>query len=174
MSEKADAFIKEYANEIVRATYGTGLLPSVAIAQAALETGWGSTIKKAANNMFGIKGTNWNGKVISLNTSEVINGVRKSYAGTGKTYSSYSIALADGANRYTIFRAYDSIRDSVEDHNKLITGSSRYKPVLAETTPEGQARALQSCGYATATGYADSLIRIIQQYNLAEYDKKKS
>lgn len=174
MGAKQDNFLKQYAADIVSVTAGTGLLPSVVIAQAALETGWGDSVKRAANNLFGIKGTNWNGKVISLNTTEYVGGVKKSFAGTGKTYSSYNLAIADGANRYTIFRAYDSVRESVKDHNKLITTSSRYKPVLAETTAEGQAEALQSCGYATAPNYANTLINIIRQYDLAEYDKKKS
>lgn len=174
MSSKTDQFLKTYADTITAATLGTGVLPSVVIAQAALETVWGDSIKRAANNMFGIKGTNWNGKVISLNTTEYIGGVKKSIAGTGKTYDSYDLALADGANRYTIFRAYSSVKASIEDHNKLITSASRYKPVLAETTPEGQARALQACGYSTSGNYAQSLINIINQYNLTEYDKKKS
>ncbi len=174
MSSKTDQFLKTYADTITAATLGTGVLPSVVIAQAALETGWGDSIKRAANNMFGIKGTNWNGKVISLNTTEYVGGVKKSIAGTGKTYDSYDLALADGANRYTIFRVYSSVKASIEDHNKLITSASRYKPVLAETTPEGQARALQNCGYSTSANYAQSLINIINQYNLTEYDKKKS
>ena len=168
------AFINEYGDTITAVTAGTGLLSSVVIAQAALETGWGSSVKKAANNMFGIKATNaWTGKVISLNTSEYINGFKQSISGTGKKYDSYTLALADGANRYTIFRAYDSIKASIKDHNKLITSSSRYKPVLAERTPEGQAKALQDCGYSTSPNYASSLIKIISQYNLTEFDKKK-
>ena len=174
MSAKTDNFLKQYADDIVSATAGTGLFPSVVIAQAALETGWGDSVKRAANNMFGIKGTNWKGKVISLNTTEYIGDVKKAVAGTGKTYGSYDQAVADGANRYTIFRVYGSVRESINDHNKLITSSSRYKPVMEATTPEGQARALQACGYSTSANYAQSLINIINQYNLTEYDKKKS
>jgi flagellum-specific peptidoglycan hydrolase FlgJ len=174
MSAKTDNFLKQYADDIVSATAGTGLFPSVVIAQAALETGWGDSVKRAANNMFGIKGTNWKGKVISLNTTEYIGGVKKAVAGTGKIYGSYDQAVADGANRYTIFRVYGSVRESINDHNKLITSSSRYKPVMEATTPEGQARALQNCGYAgESTSYATALINLIKQYNLTEYDKKK-
>ena len=46
------------------------ILPSVCIAQAALETGWGtSQLMVKANAYFGIKaGTNWTGKVYSSKT----------------------------------------------------------------------------------------------------------
>lgn len=166
-------FLNEYGGVIVSSCMGTRLLPSVVIAQAALETGWGATIKKAANNMFGIKGKNWTGKVISLNTSEYINGSKTAISGTGKTYNSYNDAIADGANPYTIFRVYGSIKESISDHNRLITESKRYKPVIEESTPEGQCDALQKCEYSTSAAYAESLKSIIRKYNLTQYDNKK-
>lgn len=170
----AESFIEEYGSAAVRSCAGTGLLPSVVIAQAALETGWGKTVQKAANNMFGIKATpKWPGRVISLNTSEYVNGVKHSYSGTGKTYSSYSAAVADGADKTTLFRAYASIGESIKDHNRLITESARYQRVTAAFTPEEQCDALQSCGYSTSPNYARSLKSIIKTYDLEKYDNKK-
>ena len=170
----AESFIEEYGSAAVRSCAGTGLLPSVVIAQAALETGWGKTVQKAANNMFGIKATpKWNGKIISLNTSEYSGGVKKSFAGTGKTYGSYAEAVSSGADTTTLFRAYGSVGESLKDHNRLITESERYKPVLAESTPEGQCDALQKCGYSTSPTYSETLKSIIRQYGLSSYDNKK-
>ncbi len=52
------------------------VLPSVCIAQSALETGWGtSPLMVKANAYFGIKaGTGWTGKVYSTKTQECYNG----------------------------------------------------------------------------------------------------
>ena len=168
------SFFAQYAPAVVNSCYYNTLFPSVVLAQAALETGYGKTVRKAANNMFGIKpGSGWSGKVISLNTQEVIGGVRKTFAGTGKTYPSYSAAMADGADPQTVFRAYDSISDSITDHSRLIVESERYKAVREGKTPDEQCEALQACGYATGTNYANSLKIIIQANNLTKYDTKK-
>ena len=52
------------------------VIPSVCIAQAALETGWGtSPMMVRANAYFGIKaGTGWTGRVYSTKTQECYNG----------------------------------------------------------------------------------------------------
>ena len=49
------AFIKKYQDEIIISTYGTSLLPSVKMAQACLETGFGASLIGEAKNLFGIK-----------------------------------------------------------------------------------------------------------------------
>lgn len=167
-------FLKSYAEQITLSCLETPIFPSVKIAQAALETGWGRTINKAGNNMYGIKvGIGWTGKVISLTTQEVLNGTRQSFSGTGKVYRSKSEALADGAHSQTLFRAYDTITDSIKDHLTFLQQNKRYAAVMTAKTPEEQAHALQAAGYATAQNYANTLISIINQNNLTAYDKKK-
>lgn len=151
-------FIKKYSAEFIFATDGTPLLPSVKMAQAALETGWGRSTIGKANNMFGIKATGtttpyWKGDAYNAKTGEVLNG--------------QYVFMVDG------FRAYSTLSDSIRDHSHLLMTLSRYQPVRNAATPEDQARALQSCGYATDPGYASKLINIINQYNLRELDKKK-
>lgn len=151
-------FINKYAGEFILATNGTPLLPSVKMAQAALETGWGRSTISTAKNMFGIKATGsktpyWKGDVYSAKTGEVIGG--------------RYITITDG------FRAYSTFSDSIRDHSYLLMSLSRYRPVRNALTAEEQARALQSCGYATDPNYATKLITIISQYNLKELDKKK-
>ncbi|MDL2309022.1 glucosaminidase domain-containing protein [Bacteroidales bacterium OttesenSCG-928-C03] len=155
----AQEFIRKYGDEMVIATNGTPLFPSVKMAQAALETGWGKSTVGPANNMFGIKATGantpyWDGSAYSATTQEVVN---------GNTYT-----ITDG------FRMYKTMSDSIRDHSYLLTTLNRYKPVLTAVTPEDQARALQSCGYATDPNYASKLISIINMNNLKELDKKKA
>ena len=66
--------------------------------------------------------------------------------------------------------------DSYEDHSKFLTQQPRYRQLfsLAPTDYRGWARGLKSCGYATSPTYAQSLINIIELYELNRFDKAKS
>lgn len=148
------SFVSENAHAVLQATQYSRLLPSVMMAQAILESGHGKSILAAQyNNYFGEKaGSNWKGKTVNLNTQEYGNG----------TY-------------YTItdqFRVYSTKYAGFVGHVNFLKNLSRYDEVFRAKTAEGQARALQSAGYATAPNYADSLINIINKYNLKTLDKK--
>ena len=69
---KQSEFFSKFGPMAVKAVQGTPLFASVALAQAALETGY--AVSKPYNNMFGIKGTNSLGKVFSATTKEHLNG----------------------------------------------------------------------------------------------------
>ena len=128
------------------------ILPSVTIAQAILESGWGrSTLTVKGNALFGIKaGSGWKGKRLSLKTWEVYDGKRTD--------------IIDA------FRAYDSWEESVADHSAFLGSLARYRNIVGNTDPEKVCRLLQQDGYATAPNYADSLIGLIGQYDLGQYD----
>ncbi len=125
-----------------------GLFPSVVIAQAALESGWGqSELAKKYNNYFGIVAdSGWKGGTIKL-----------------------------PGNSLT-FRTYEDFSGSIKDHNKFLRENKRYEKagVFSAATPEEQAAALQAAGYAgTSTTYASKIVNIINTYNLKDYDDKK-
>lgn len=150
-------FLRTYGSVFSVACLGTGLFPSVKLAQAALESGWGKYT--AGNNMFGIKAAGqhtpyWHGSYVSSRTSEYENG---SYV-----------------QQTSKFRKYDTIGDSVKDHTYFLQQYRRYKPVFEAKTPEEQAKALQSAGYATDPNYSGKLISIINTYNLKQFDEKKN
>ena len=150
------AFIAKYQLPVIYSSIGNSLLPSVIMAQAALETGWGASV--VGNNMFGIKANGafspyWKGNAVNANTQEVING------STG----TYNLA----------FRQYASVQDSISDHTYFLIQNPRYKAVFAASTPEAQCQALQAAGYATDPAYANKLISIITKYGLKDLDKKK-
>lgn len=155
---EAAAFIAKYENDIIAACAGTDIFPSVKMAQAALETGWGKHI--VGNNMFGIKAAGekspfWNGSAISSNTTEVINGI---------------------SGQYDLkFRFYPTLTDSIRDHSYFLQQNHNYTKagVFTATTPEAQAHALKSAGYATDPGYAGKLIDIINKHGLKRLDVKK-
>ena len=131
------------------------VLPSVCIAQAALETGWGtSALMTKANAYFGIKATGWKGKVYNSATLECYD---------GKTYT----------NVNACFRAYDSVEASVKDYFDLITGSSRYSAAVNEKDAKKAITAIKNGGYATDPTYIDKIMNIINSYNLTKYDNFK-
>lgn len=165
------AFFGKFGQMAVKAVAGTPLFASVALAQAALETGY--AISKPYNNMFGIKGTNSLGRVFSATTKEYLNGKMQTIQGTGKVYGSYNEAIKDGANKYTIFKAYDDESGSWKDYVKRITESKRYKPVLKAETPQDQIAAIKAAGYATDPNYVSKITAIISKYNLEQYDRQK-
>ncbi|MEG0072924.1 MAG: peptidoglycan DD-metalloendopeptidase family protein [Clostridia bacterium] len=129
-----------------------GVLPSVTIAQATFESGWGKDkIAVESNNYFGIKASGaWKGPVKSYPTMEYING-------------SQVMINAD-------FRVYGSMAESMEDHGKFLRENSRYASMFSETTARGQLEALRRGGYATNPTYASELMNQIKYYNLEAID----
>ena len=159
---KPTEFFKKYALDSIIAAEDTAIFPSVMLAQAALESGWGeSGLTKDGNALFGIKAAGkaspyWNGDKYTAQTKEYINGVLTTVQGS--------------------FRKYRTVADSLKDYIHFLKSNPRYEKngVFAAQTPEDQARALQTAGYAGSNpNYATKLINMINQYNLKQYDQKK-
>lgn len=167
-------FIEKYMPACVLACRGTGIFPEIKMAQLILETGWGRSIIKAAKNLFGIKADpKWTGQVISNSTHEVLNGKKTLFKGTGRIYKNRAEAIISGAHIQTLFRAYNSEKDSIYDHSRFLLTNSRYKAALNAKTAYEQADLLLKAGYATAPNYASALKSIIKQYKLDDAEKKK-
>lgn len=159
MSARLD-YIKKFTNVAIKAAKGTGLFPSLFLAQAILESANGkSLLASKYNNHFGIKASKgWTGKVVAINTREVINGQE----------------IYVKAN----FRYYNNPLESFKDRVKFLLQNRRYKKagVFTAPTPEQQAQALQKAGYATDPNYSKLLSAIIKKHNLKTLDaitKKK-
>lgn len=141
-------FVKRVMPSIQRAASALGVDPSGMLAQAALETGWGQRMPRAADgssshNMFGIKaGEEWTGARATADSMEVINGV--------------------AAPRRTTFRAYASIEESVNDFANLLKNSPRYRDVIAAGGNAGAYTvAMGKSGYATDPDYGNKLNTIL-------------
>ena len=147
-------FIAKLAPLAVTHAQKTRISASLCIAQAALETGWGtSETMLKSNALFGIKaGSSWKGKVCSTKTKECYDGVNFT-------------AITD------LFRAYDSWEESVADYFALLS-TPKYANLIGETDYREACRKVRENGYATAPNYADVLINIIEKNNLTEWDKK--
>lgn len=144
--------IRPHAQEL-QASYG--VLPSIIIGQAILESNWGqSTLASEYNNLFGIKAYG-DQKKINLETKEYIN-------------EEWIVIQGD-------FRVYDTWEESMNDHTRLfvdgVTWNPRlYENVLLAKDYKEAAQALQDAGYATDPTYAEKVKHIIEEYELNQYD----
>lgn len=120
----------------------------VALAQSALETGWGTSV--AGYNFFGIRADrSWKGPVACITTREVLDGVAQVQHGQA-------------------FRAYSTPRESFLDWGRFLATMPRYKQAFNRAGDpqsvewaKGFARAIAAAGYATDPKYADTLCLMI-------------
>jgi len=72
----------------------------ILIAQAAHESGWGtSQLAARYNNILGIKaGSNWNGDVVVLPTWELVNGKKVNTVARWRRYLSWNLCIVDYSN----------------------------------------------------------------------------
>ena len=142
------------------AKHGNAIFPSVCIAQAIHESGWGSSKKMVnANALFGVKvgrsawkfGTAWKGAAYKTGTTEYYD---------GKT----ATKIMD------YFRAYDSVEDSTEDYFDMLCHCQRYKAALNRKTPRECITAIVAGGYATGPAYVTAIMKIIDSNSLTMFD----
>ena len=157
-STAATQFLRNIIPAAQNVARGKDIYTSVMIAQAALESGWGtSALSKAPNhNLFGVKGS-YNGQSVNMQTLED----------------------SGGQNYYSIqanFRKYPSYQESLEDYaDKIVNGISG-APLFysgawkSKTNSYQDATAYLTGRYATDTAYASKLNRIIEQFGLTKYD----
>lgn len=154
---KIEKYIKDFSWAAIESTNGTGLFPSVKMAQAIVESAAGNSVLAAKhNNHFGIKrGIGWKGEVVSMKTGEVFDGK--------------NVTITD------TFRKYNDAIQSFFDHTKFLQRNSRYAKagVFTATTPEKQVEAIRAAGYATDPQYVAKIVSVINKWNLKELDKKK-
>ena len=135
--EGADAFLMRIAPKAIMVAQELGIDPRIVAAQAALETGWGKSVK--GNNLFGIK-SHGKGKGLMVMTHEVVDGDK--------------VKLKDS------LRAYDSYDESISDYGEFLRENKRYKPMLEADTLDEQIMALGESGYATDPEYAKKIADI--------------
>lgn len=146
--------IKDAAIETQK-TYG--IFASIAIAQAILESGWGtSTLAQQYNNLFGIKALrDWNGPVANIDTKE--------WTGNGIVTVKQP------------FRIYNSYAESILDHAKFLKAEWYIEAgVFTATNCKEQINAIVAGGYTSDPNYIDKILKLIEKYNLKKYDMEGS
>jgi flagellum-specific peptidoglycan hydrolase FlgJ len=140
-------YIKKYAPIAVSEMHKYKVPASITLAQGILESGNGrSQLASKSNNHFGIKcHTGWKG---------------------AKVYH-------DDDEKGECFRKYKYVESSYEDHSQFLSGRRRYASLFAlrKTDYKGWSKGLKKAGYATDKNYPKKLIKIIETYELYEFDK---
>lgn len=160
-----DAFIA-YVGSIAKAdAKESGILPSIVVAQAILESAWGqSELSLKANNLFGMKASlsgntwesDWDGKIYSKSSPE----------DDGK--GNITQVVSD-------FRMYANPTQSIKDHSDYLCGAKngsalRYEGLFGETDYRTAAQIIKDGGYATDSKYVDKLCNIIEENDLDVFD----
>ncbi|KZK06339.1 MULTISPECIES: LysM peptidoglycan-binding domain-containing protein [Lactococcus] len=156
-TNSSEAFIESIAASAKPVADANGLYPSVMIAQAILESNWGSSQLSRAPyyNLFGIQGT-YQGKSVVFKTQEYLNG--------------------KWVTKDMPFRVYPSFNESFQDNARVLKttnfGNGPYyiKAWRANASTYQAATAALTGRYATDPNYGASLNRIISQYNLTRFD----
>jgi hypothetical protein len=140
-------FINKIVNGAKKGYEKYGILPSVTIAQAINESGWGTSyLAKTDYNLFGIK-----------------------YPGKHDpdlTISQGTWATDDGG----YYTHYQSWNDSVEDHGYFLKNNSRYAAAIGLKDASAQVKAIADAGYATESDYYSITMEILNENNLTQYD----
>lgn len=140
-------YIEKYQMLAIEEMRRTGIPASIKMAQACLESANGnSELSKLSNNHFGIKcKSNWTGPSVRWDDDE----------------------------RNECFRSYNTVEESFIDHSNFLMSSPRYASLfqLAPDDYVGWAHGLKAAGYATASDYAQRVIKIIVDNKLYLLDQ---
>lgn len=155
------AFITEIATYAQPIAQANDLYASVMIAQAVVESGWGSSALSQAPyyNLFGIKGS-YQGQTVYMDTLEFLNN--------------------QWVNKKEPFRQYPSFTESFNDNAYVLRNTSFGNGYYyagtwkSNTRSYTDATACLTGRYATDPGYASKLNNIITTYGLTQYDTPAS
>jgi N-acetylmuramoyl-L-alanine amidase len=143
--------IKRYAQQ-----YGFTCCSGI-IAQACLESAWGTSDKAARHNYFGLK---------------YRNGRVSCHSGYFKAGSKEEYTKGQLTNIVGSWYKFDSMEKGVEGYFQFITNGPYPTHLLkAADNPRAYLSLLKNAGYATDSNYVESNMRVVDQYNLTQYDK---
>ena len=154
MSEQQE-FIEKISKDAIEAGKKYNIYPSVIIAQASCESGFGKN--QDNNNLFSLKATS--------ETSEYWDGESVPVPVTTGNYGQPNNS----------FKVYKALEDAIYDYARTIGTLDRFKPAIeAYDNGKGakaQLRAIANGGYSETPNYAETLYNnYIKPYNLEKYD----
>ena len=154
--QSAGDFVRQLQPYAEQAARELGIEPKVLLAQAALETGWGRSVRKNNDgsntfNLFNIKADKaWQGKQAQTSTLEFEHGVTKKVKAG--------------------FRSYASFQESFKDYVAFIKSNPRYGDALKQVGNGNRyLQELQQAGYATDPNYANKVMRISNGNTMNEF-----
>ena len=153
MTEAQNTFIENIAQAAIKLYPQYKILPSLTIAMAIKESGWGkSQLSSKHFNFFGMKWTKT----------------------CGTSFVEYNTKEWDGSKYITIkakFRSFGNFTEGIQGFYNFITGYKRYKNLIGEPDSNTACHLVQADGWATAPNYGDSLYAdYVFKYDLIKYD----
>lgn len=152
-----EAFIKKIAPIVQKIAPKYGLkCCSAIIAQACLESGYGTSDKAKKHNYFGLKYRE--GRVT---------------CNSGVFTDSSKEQSADGSYRTitTQWYSFSSMENGVEGYCQFVN-IDNYKALKGVTDPGTYLEAIKAANYATAKDYVGNVMSVVTKYNLTQYDGK--
>lgn len=151
MNQTKQEFIDKYKEIAIQQQLKYGVPASITLAQAILESGYGTSEQaKECNNFFGIKiGDSWKGEVMYYH---------------------------DDHPGEEPFRKYATAQQNFEDHSKILTVNNgkvaQYCKNISATDYQGWAKAIADSPYhgSNPKTYQHNLLREISDYNLHDID----
>lgn len=157
MSAQTD-FIERIAPIVQKMTawYGYGVNSAI-IAQACLESAYGTSAKAKHHNYFGLK---YRSGRVTCSSELFIDGSAEQ--------------LADGSYIQITDKWYgfSSMEAGVEGYLQFIK-IDNYAAARAQTDPRRYLMALKEAGYATSKTYVDSVMSVVTKYDLTQYDSEQ-
>lgn len=152
---RQEDFITEIAPYIqkYKGIFGFGVVSAI-IAQACLESAYGSSDKAKYNNFFGLKA--------KPNRVTCNNGTFKAPSAEQKPDGSYVPIVCD-------WYSFENMDLGVKGYFQFIQSGPYTKAKVAKD-PKSYLQALKDAGYATSKNYVDNNMRVIETYNLTKYD----
>lgn len=156
--EKA-LFIEEIAPYAQKAYKELGKVkPSVCIGMACVESAYGTSKIMRKNNAF------LGHKVGSGRTAKKYWGGKFFVSKTKEEYTVGTHKIITDA-----FRGYDSMQQCVLNYYELLN-TSLYSRVKADADYKTQMKQIKTCGYMTSSTEVNTVLKIIQDFNLTKYD----
>lgn len=164
LPESKKNFLKQISASVVKAEMsGAEINAAAVIAQATLESGWGtSTLSSKYFNIFGVKaGSNWTGPTVKMLTKENVNGHTELVTRLFRVYGSYDEAIADYVSGIISQSQYEDARRCRADLGTYIDGLlAKLDQDCKIVIPQGKEGAWS---YATDPEYKQKLLAAVDK-----------
>ena len=171
VSTTRSEFINSIANDAIRDMENTGILASVTIAQAILESGnGGSKLSKTYNNYYGMTAGSCAPDRPNSTASKVVKPGQDGNECSGNAYWDGTVVwMCNGQGKdCQWYRVYDSFIKSTHDHSRLL--STSHYSCQGIFDPNQALACIQAGGYATDPQYISKVMNIIDGNNLTQFD----
>jgi flagellum-specific peptidoglycan hydrolase FlgJ len=139
-------YIEKHKDDAIRIMHETGVPASIVLGVAMHESACGNSIlAKNLNNQFGVKG---NSRIVYYRDNKKVK---------------------------TLYKRYESVYDSFQDFARIMTERSEFNGLIEKLTHfdyTNWAHSIQNNGYASDPKWAKGVLRIINKYQLYNFDEK--